>query len=119
MYGEDAPGWLLGQKALRQIGESCRRHGIPWVVVIFPLFGNPLDDSYPFAEIHAKVAQAAQAAGAHVLDLWPSFRGLRHETLVVDGIDDEHPNEVAHRIAAGQIRPVVEGLLPPSEEAAR
>jgi len=119
MYREDAPGWVAGQKALRQIGESCWRRGVPWLVVIFPLFGNPLDQSYPFAEIHAKVAQAARAAGAQVLDLWPAFRGLHHEILVVDGVDDEHPNEVAQRIAAGQIRPVVEALLPSPEQGAR
>jgi hypothetical protein len=112
MYREETPGWASARRALRAMGESCRRHGVPWLVVIFPLFGNPLDEKYPFAEIHLKVTAAAEAAGAHVLDLWPAYRGLRHEILVVDGVDDEHPNEVAHRVAAGQIRPFVEALLP-------
>ena len=55
---------------------------------------------YPFAEVHATVAQAAAAAGARVVDLLPVYRGLRCDLLVVDGADDEHPNEIAHRIAA-------------------
>ena len=35
----------------------CRERGVPFVVAIFPLFGNPLDDAYPFAEVHRKVAR--------------------------------------------------------------
>ena len=45
--------------------------------------------------------EAAAAAGARVVDLLPAYRGLRWDLLVVDGVDDEHPNEIAHRIAAG------------------
>jgi hypothetical protein len=83
------------------------------VVAIFPLFGQPLDASYPFAEIHAQVAQAAAAGGARVVDLLPAYRGLRFELLVVDGAADEHPNEIAHRIAAGVILKAIEDVLPP------
>jgi len=49
------------------------------------------------------VAQAAGEAGAKVVDLLPAYRGLRWDLLVVNGVDDEHPNEIAHRIAAGVI----------------
>jgi hypothetical protein len=49
------------------------------------------------------VAEAARSAGARVVDLLPTFHGLRWDVLVVDGADDEHPNEVAHRIAANRI----------------
>ena len=57
------------------MGALCRERGVPLVVAIFPLFGNPLDASYPFAEVHAKVAQAAAEAGAKVVDLLPAYRG--------------------------------------------
>ncbi|MCM2254408.1 MAG: SGNH/GDSL hydrolase family protein [Vicinamibacteria bacterium] len=103
MYAEDAPGWRAGRQALLAMGEQCRARGVPFVVAIWPLLGNPLDERYPFAAIHESVAQAAAAGGATVVDLLPVFRGLRSEVLVVDGADDEHPNEVAHRIAAGAI----------------
>jgi GDSL-like Lipase/Acylhydrolase family len=101
MYAEDAPGWVAGQKALRAMAGECRARGIPFVVLIFPLFGNPLDDSYPFAEIHRKVAAVVKGAGGRAIDLLPAYRGLRWDMLVVNGERDEHPNEIAHRIATG------------------
>jgi hypothetical protein len=112
MYADDAPGWIAARKALKTIGAACRERGVPWVVAIFPLFGNPLDDRYPFPEIHAKVAQAAADVGARVIDLLPAYRGLRWEILVVDGVDDEHPNEIAHRIAASVILHALDTVVP-------
>jgi hypothetical protein len=76
MYDDKATGWIAGRRALKSIGTWCRGRGIPFVVVIFPLFGNPLDDRYPFSEIHQKVRQAAEEAGAKVIDLLPAYRGL-------------------------------------------
>jgi len=112
MYADDAPGWIAARAALRRMGGLCRERGVPFVVVIFPLFGNPLDDGYPFPEIHAKVAQAAAEAGAKVVDLLPAYRGLRWELLVVNGADDEHPNEIAHRIAANVILHALDDVVP-------
>jgi hypothetical protein len=114
MYAPDAPGWQAGRRALLSMGEQCRARGVPFVVAIWPLLGNPLDERYPFAAIHESVREAAAAGGATVLDLLPAFRGLRPELLVVDGADDEHPNEVAHRIAAGAIYRAVAPLLKPA-----
>jgi GDSL-like Lipase/Acylhydrolase family len=105
------PGWIASQKALKLMGGACREKGIPFVVMIFPLFGQPLDDSYPFTEIHALVVHAAGEAGARVLDLLPLYRGLRWDVLVVDGADDEHPNEIAHRIAAGALMHALDDVL--------
>jgi GDSL-like lipase/acylhydrolase family protein len=112
MYADDTPGWMAARKALKTMGALCRERGVPLVVAIFPLFGNPLGDDYPFAEIHAKVAGAASEAGARVVDLLPAYRGLRWELLVVDGVDDEHPNEIAHRIAAGVILHALDDVVP-------
>ena len=39
-------------------------------------------------------------------------QGLRWELLVVDGPRDEHPNEIAHRIAAQRLVRVVDALVP-------
>ena len=112
MYAADAPGWVAGQKALKAMASLCRERGIPLVVVIFPLFGNPLDGRYPFAGIHAKVAQAAGDAGALVVDLLSAYRGLRWELLVVNGAADEHPNEIAHRIAADVLLKALDDVVP-------
>src|SRR5262245_22546779 len=121
MYAPDAPGWVASREALARMGAICRARGVPFVVAIFPLFGNPLDDSYPFAEVHRTIAQAAAGAGAKVVDLLPVYHGLRWDLLVVDGVDDEHPNEIAHRIAAGVLLHAMDEVVPwtsgaPAEE---
>jgi GDSL-like Lipase/Acylhydrolase family len=110
-FAPDYPGWIASQKSLRLMGSACREKGIPFVVMIFPLFGQPLDESYPFTEIHALIARAAGEAGARVVDLLPLYRGLRWDVLVVDGADDEHPNEIGHRIAAGALVRALDDVL--------
>jgi hypothetical protein len=112
MYADDAPGWIAARGALQTAGGLCRARGVPLVVAIFPLFANPLDDRYPFAGIHAKVARAAAEGGALVVDLLPRYRGLRWELLVVDGPRDEHPNEIAQRIAAQALVRAVGEVVP-------
>jgi hypothetical protein len=112
MYADDYAGWTAARRALKAMGGMCRERGVPLVVAIFPLFGNRLDDRYPFAEVHAKVAAAAGEAGARVVDLLPFYRGLDGTLLVVDGADDEHPNEIAHRIAAQAIARAVDEVVP-------
>ena len=112
MYDDTAPGWIAARRALKSMGAWCRERGVPFVVAVFPLFANPLDDGYPFAELHVKVAQAAAEAGARVVDLLPAYRGLRWDVLVVNGAEDEHPNEIAHRIAAGVILHALDDVVP-------
>jgi hypothetical protein len=108
------PGWVACRGALGRMGALCRERNVPFVVMIFPLFADPLDERYPFADIHALVAQAAREAGAVVIDLLPAFRGLRSSLLVVDGANDEHPNEIAHRIAAQELLRTLDRLFPPT-----
>jgi hypothetical protein len=119
MYAEDAPGWTAARRALRSMGALCRTRGVPFVVAIFPLFGNPLDEAYPFPDIHRKVTEAAAGAGAKVVDLLPAYRGLRWELLVVDGAADEHPNEIAHRIAARVILRALDDVVPGAAAGSR
>src|SRR5262249_61365753 len=38
MYLPSYSGWVAGQKALRAMGGACRERGVPFVVLIFPLF---------------------------------------------------------------------------------
>jgi hypothetical protein len=111
MYLDSYKGWTSAKTALQAMGGMCRAHGVPLVVVIFPLFANPLDAGYPFTELHAKVAAAAEQAGAKVLDLLPRYRSVDWRLLVVDGTNDEHPNEIAHRIAALAIARSVDELV--------
>jgi hypothetical protein len=118
MYADDYPGWVAARRALKAMGGMCRERGVPLVVAIFPLFGNRLDEGYPFADVHAKVAAAAAESGARVVDLLPLYRGLDGKLLVVDGADDEHPNEIAHRIAARAIARAVDEVVPRTSKGA-
>jgi hypothetical protein len=112
MYADAYPGWVKARRALAAMGGACRARGVPFVVVIFPLFANPLDARYPFAELHAKVAQVAGEAGARVVDLLPHYSKVDWRLLVVNGSADEHPNEIAHRIAAQAIVRAMDEVVP-------
>lgn len=118
MYDDGYAGWVGARDALSKMGGMCRAQGVPFLVVIFPLFANPLDERYPFAEPHNKVAQAAGEAGAKVVDLLPAFRTVDWRLLVVDGANDEHPNEVAHRIASQVIAAAMDEVVPRPAQAA-
>lgn len=119
LYADGNPGWVEARAALHTIRSLCRERGVPWVVAVFPMFGNTLEASYPFADVHLKVDAAAEEAGARVVDLLPSYRGLRWEGLVVDGAADEHPNEIAHRIAANVLLRALDDVVPPPNSGSR
>lgn len=100
LHQEGGPRFSTIKKSIEQMAARCRDRGVPFLVVLFPPFGNSLGDDYPFASVHARVAAVARSAGAEVVDLFPYYHGMDWRLLVVDGASDEHPNELAHRIAA-------------------
>jgi hypothetical protein len=93
------------EPGLRQLAADFRAlaeiPGCRVVVALYPLmFG--LEDNYPLAPIHARVAQMVKDAGLPVLDLAPAFRGQSTTSLQVHPAD-HHPNGRAHAIAAGAL----------------
>jgi hypothetical protein len=52
----------------------------------------------------------AATGWARPLDLLPVYRGLDWRVLVVDGVNDEHPNEIAHRIATDALLAFLEDV---------
>jgi hypothetical protein len=74
---------------------------IAFLVMIFPLL-HQLDDHHPYTGLYEQVADVARDAGADVLPLFPAFQGRDAEPLWVHPTD-QHPNEAAHRIAAGEL----------------
>ncbi len=100
LYEDQAPGFGAALKAVSDITELSHRNKVPLIVAVFPLFGNPLDRTYPFEAIHRKIATSFRPLGLMLVDLLPYYRGLDWKLLVVEGAADEHPNEIAHRIAA-------------------
>lgn len=101
LYEPGAEGWRNARRALHEMGEVCAAAQTPLVVMIFPIL-HALDESHPFLDLYAKVAASAEASGAHVLDLFPRMKGRSARSLWVHPTD-QHPNELAHRIAAEQL----------------
>ncbi len=100
LYRDGAPGFRAVRKSIDAMATRCREKNVPFLVVLFPLFANPLDEGYPFASVHEKMAAACRSAGVTFVDLLPYYQGMDWRLLVVEGARDEHPNEIAHRIAA-------------------
>lgn len=114
LYREGQPGFVAVKKSIDAMAARCREKGVPFIVVLFPLFANPLDDDYPFASVNEKVAAVARSSGATFIDLLPYYHGMDWHLLVVEGASDEHPSELAHRIAAQALLSALESLrLPP------
>jgi hypothetical protein len=93
------------------MGRTARERGVRVVVCVHPILFR-LGPSYPFARIHQQVLDAARRAGLDAVDLAAAFDGTQPEDLWVHR-SDQHPNQIAHalaaRFAAERIRP----LLPP------
>lgn len=109
LYEDDQPGYRAVVKGLQDIAALAHEHKVPLIVAVFPLFGNPLDRAYPFESIHRKLAEVCRPLGVLFVDLLPYYRGVDWKLLVVEGGADEHPNEVAHRIAAEALLRAVDG----------
>lgn len=101
LYRSD--GWTDSLKALRKLRKSAQRHGIEFLVVLFPIFDSDLDESYAYRDLHELVGTAMRDAGIRVLDLLPSYQGIDGHELARVPFTDAHPSKLAHRIAAQAI----------------
>jgi lysophospholipase L1-like esterase len=94
--------WLIQQRYLLEIADSCETEGIPLHLVIFPLLFD-LDD-YEFLDVEAEIERFAAGHGIPVHSLTPGFLGRAdHELWVAN--NDQHPNAEGHRIAAEALLP--------------
>ena len=101
LYRSDAEGWKTTQKALHEIVTICKREQLPLVVMIFPVL-HRLYYNHPYKDLYAMIASEVKDGGGRTLNLFPAFQGNAAEKLWVHPTD-QHPNEVAHRIAAEQL----------------
>lgn len=101
--------------SLKRIADMSANGHVPVVAVVFPLFGYPLDENYPFHDIHQYIHGQLEKLGIKYLDLTSAYVGAPAERIVVLPGEDYHPNEIAHRIAAEEIYSwlLTEGVLPP------
>jgi len=70
--------------------------GITAAIAIFPILGNKFEN-YPYRDLHARIARAAERAGLLTADLLPCFASYAFREVRVDVV---HPNPMGHRIAA-------------------
>jgi hypothetical protein len=63
----------------------------------------------PFRAERVAAAEVWKAAGAHVVDLSPAFRGRPSSELCVSPTD-AHPNAEGHRLAAEYLAGMLESL---------
>lgn len=96
-------GFKKFKESVKSIAETSRSNGAKIVAVVFPLFGIPLDDRYPFHDLANTVIGVLKEYDIPALDLFPPFKGIPLDQIQVIPNEDRHPNEIGHRIAAEHI----------------
>lgn len=97
---EDPAGRQKFLDSLTAIERMTSEKKVSLASVVFPLFGFPIDEKYPFTALHEQIAGWLKERNIRALDLLDAFRGIPPERLQVVPGADLHPNEIAHRIAA-------------------
>lgn len=82
--------------SLTALAGVVKPRGITAVLAIFPILGNRFEN-YPYRDLHARIARAADRAGLLSVDLLPCFASYDFREVRVDVV---HPNPLGHRIAA-------------------
>ena len=113
MYGApNQAGWSRMQERLREMDRRVRAAGGRMLVVRWPLLVG-LAGRYPFADTDRVIGEFLRSAGIAHHDLLPALRGRPDESLWVHPVD-RHPNEIANRLAAESLAPVVRGMVEPA-----
>ena len=116
LHHPDHRGWQHTRLAFEQLARMAREHDARVLIAIFPLLDFPLDDRYPFGDVHERVADLATSLGFEVEDLRAIYRDrAKAEILLVPGVD-AHPSEAGHELAAQALARRIRGLGWLSEE---
>jgi lysophospholipase L1-like esterase len=99
LYQEDQAGWNAAKSAMMELVNIGKENNIPVALFIIPELHN-LSDSYPFADIHKKIASYGEQIGLPVIDLFPEFKNFHPEEDLWVSPKDAHPNAQAHRVIA-------------------
>ena len=102
-FFENPETFAAFDKALADIAEFSERVKVPVVAMIFPLFDFPFDEKYPLVKTHTIIQEALKQKKIRYLDLTSAYKGIPQERLQVIPGGDNHPNEIAHRIAGERL----------------
>jgi lysophospholipase L1-like esterase len=98
----DEDAWSSVEDAFETMGKIAKREGFEIALVIFPMLDDPWDE-YPYRDLHAQVARAAEGRGFHVLDVYDVYSEHDPAELRVSE-ENGHPNQFGHSLAAEAIR---------------
>jgi hypothetical protein len=101
--------WASAQANLRELHAQAKESGATVGFVIFPILAQ-LDLNYPFQRITDLLQSFGTQEGMSVHNLLPAFMG-RNGPELWNSAYDQHPNELAHQIAAESLLPFVMKLL--------
>ena len=101
--------WQQQQAALQHIQALCQENGSSFDLVIFPILFD-LNENYPFHEVESEILRFANMANIPAFSLTSGFLGQSAEDLWVSP-NDQHPNELGHKIAAETLLPFLIEIL--------
>jgi len=106
LYSEvNGEGWQRTRFYIREMNRRMRERGGGFLVASWPILVG-LESHYPFEEVHQTIERFSLTAGIPRVDLLPVLRGRESASLWVHPVD-RHPNEIANRLAAEALLPVV------------
>lgn len=108
-YSETSPGWRAMQSALRQANDLATSIEARYLVAIYPVLFR-LDSRYPFLEIHSRLSDFLRSSNIDSVDLLEALSGQEDREMWVHAID-QHPNEVAHELAAHHLSRSIEPFI--------
>lgn len=92
LHAEGAPSWGVAQRSFSSLGRLCGAGTYRCGLVLLP---SLIEEPYPLAEEHRRIAALTTDVGLAVFDVAPSVAGVPPSTLWV-APDDTHPNAAAH-----------------------
>jgi len=98
-------GWARTQEYLREMRRRLNQKGARLLVAPWPLFVS-LERGYPFKPVHETIHAFCTVEQIPHHDLLHVFQGRHTSDFWVHPVD-HHPNELAHRLAAESLLPVV------------
>ena len=100
---KDQKRWATFKSSIREMKNMAKAKKVPFVAILVPYLHYPLDDNYPFADIHKQITEFLTSRRIANLDLFSAFKFVPNKFIQVLPDKDSHPNEIAHRIIADNL----------------
>ncbi len=106
--------WQDHLNRLKHMIDMCRDAKIPIISILWPHFGFPLDERYPFDDVHERYRLFFQAHGVPIIDLRAElFYRMNLRRLQAVPLFDPHPDEIAHARVAEVLFTFLKTNMPP------